>query len=180
MLLCGLTPAVAAPEEPMVVDLKVELRDGAWFASFDLEDGFSERILDRIASGLPVTFRAFVEVRRKGVIRTKLGEQVIDVTADLDSLTKQYRLSRELDGHVIGSSATEKEEEMRRWMTETRDLDLGPPPAGCDTDAPFVRVKIRVESGFKLVFFPYHKETAWSRVDLPCPGEEPEEGSDED
>jgi len=128
-------------------------------------------IVEKIESGLRVTFRYRIEVLRpRGLVGSVLSRREIEVTVEHDSLTRQYRLTRALDGENPQSTATDKEEEMRRWMTELQRVRLPLSQNG----VPFppdavIRARCRLSSGFVLVFFPYAKETPWLKSPLYAP-----------
>lgn len=171
-LLCATTLLPAREgDDPRILDLQAVESDGSWTVSLQVENAFSEKVDDELRSGLPVTFRYIVEIyRKKGWIRSRVVTRELEVTADFDSLTRQYRLTRELDGDVVASSATEKEEEMRRWMTRVDGLDMGALPSDLPEGPLFVRAKCRLSSGFVVFFFPYSQETGWERIPLPVAG----------
>jgi len=158
----------------MVVQLTAELKDGTYRASFQLHGAFEQEILDTIASGLPVSFEYRVEVYQPRTMWPDLVhlQQHIRVSVDFDSLTRQYSLRREVDGQVVDSSSTEKPEEMRIWMTELVDVDLGALPDTLQrTGREQLRVKCRLAAGFVFFFFPHALETRWARVPLPVEAE---------
>ena len=170
LLLAAPSPARGA-DNPRLVDLTAERReDGSYAASFRLEGALTQNILDEIDSGLPVTFQYRVEVfRRRRLWTDVLVRREVEVTVEQDSLTRQYRLTRKVDGTVVDSSASEKPEDMRRWMTEIQSLDLGSVPEDdSGGSAEFVRARCRVSSGFFMFFFPVSKKTGWARVSLPA------------
>jgi len=105
-----------------------------------------------------------------------LSRREVEVTVEHDTLTHQYRLTRTLDGEKPQSTATDKEEEMRRWMTELQRVRLPLPQDGLPfpPDA-VIRARCRLSSGFVLVFFPYAKETPWLKLTLHAP--EPPDGN---
>lgn len=142
-----------------------------------LEGAFQEEIVEKIQSGLPVTFRYTLEVTRpRGLVGSVLSRRVIEVTVEHDSLTRQYRLTRTLDGESPQTTATDKEEEMRRWMTELPRIRLPQSPDGLPFPAgAVIRARCRLSSGFVLVFFPYAQETPWLKVPLYPP--EPSDGN---
>jgi hypothetical protein len=167
--LLAVTGAVAA-ESPRIVDLQVEHADGAYRTSFRLSGAFDQYVLDTIASGLPVTFQYRVEVLQNRALWTDLVHlrRAVKVTVDFDSLTSQYHLTREVDGQVVDSAATDRPEDMRRWMAEIAGLDLGSLPEDDGvTGRRTLRVKCRLLSRFSFFFFPRAVETRWVRVPLP-------------
>jgi hypothetical protein len=73
---------------------------------------------------------------------------------------------------VVGSSSTEKPEEMRAWMTELVDVEVGVLPDTLErTGREQLRVKGRLASGFVFFFFPHALESRWAKVPLPVESE---------
>jgi len=173
-----LLASVARAEEPArLTDLRAVLTDSGWEAQVRLEGAFEDEIVEKIESGLAVTFRYKIDVlRARGLVGSMLSRREIEVTVEHDTLTHQYRLTRTLDGENPQSTATDKEEEMRRWMTELQRVRLPLPQDGLPfpPDA-VIRARCRLSSGFVLVFFPYAKETPWLKLNLHAP--EPPDGN---
>jgi hypothetical protein len=171
----------AAEAAPRVVGLSAEWTEAGYRASFRLQGGFEQPILDTIASGLPVTFEYRIEVyqRRPMWIDLVHLQQMVKVSVDYDSLTRQYSLTREVAGQVVESLSTEKPEEMRRWMSEISDVDVGALSDTVElTGREQLRVKCRLASDFVFFFFPRFLETRWARIPLP-PVPPAEETADE-
>ena len=148
----------------------MEFREGGYHASFSLDEAFNQTILDTIDSGLPLTFEYRVEVFKRRVVWMDqvLIRKSVHMTVDFDSLTRQYHLTREIDGQVVNSSVAEKPEEMRRWMTVLPDLDLGSLPDSTKEEVEAqLRVKCRLTSRFVFFFFPKALATKWAKVPLP-------------
>jgi hypothetical protein len=175
LVVLGVLAALAAPPpalaaaDPRLADLRVAVVDGSYLVDFNLVGAFGEDVQEQIDAGLPVTFRFRVEVLRKRALWDHtLLEQELDVTVNFDSLTKQYRLTRTVDGTLVDSMVSEKTEEMQRWMTEVRAWKLDPLPGDKPLEGQlFVRARGRLSPGFVLFFFPYTSGTGWARVPLP-------------
>jgi len=171
LLLLGLLLAHAAPPahpkdppepRPGVERLVTRTDGGRLLVSFALVNAISAETLERIHSGLPVTFWHSVEVTRSRTVplwpARVLAEAKIVTSVDYDSLTRQYTLARTLElrrAKELTSTDTERStdsvETMRAWMTELPEiemLDLG------EADE-FARVRVRVESALQryYVFF---------------------------
>jgi len=53
-----------------------------------------------------------------------LAERNIETSVRYDNLTRQYALTKIVDGAPVESTTTESEQEMRRFMTEIEDFDV--------------------------------------------------------
>jgi hypothetical protein len=154
--LWGAEDARPAPEEsrPALAELETHVAEGQVTVSWSVPSGLTADATERILSGIPVTLRHRVElVGRRSVPlwRSKtLGRVVVETTAQLDALTRQYDLERRTrvepatgePRETVDRRRTESEAEMRAWLTEVRDL----PPLALPDDVPLRRLRVRVES----------------------------------
>lgn len=165
-------PVRAAEAGATLVDLEIGCDGDEAVVSFRVENAIDSERRGEIESGLAVTFRYFLEVRKKGWIKSTVLRRDVEVSVEFDSLTGQYQLTRYLDDQVAASITTDKDAEMERWMTEVDRVPLGPLPAGKGSQGPFLfRAKARVGAGFVAVFFPRYLETDWESMPLPrCGG----------
>jgi len=161
----GAPPPIGEPSpgRPHVEDLSVELGTGRATVSFRVADAWSEEALERIQSGLPVTFRHRIEfVAPRGFpllpARTLLGVTV-ETRADYDSLTRRYSLYRIVHNPERKTGPAERSvgrtlEDMRKWMTEIDGLQIEDPRFPFDG----IRLKVRIQSSlgrkYVLLIFP--------------------------
>lgn len=132
-------------------------RDGErLLVSYRVLDGLSAEALERIHSGIPVTFRHRVEVlsnRTLPWLPDKVHARAwLESTASYDSLTRRYALHRRFESRQKGRAtvvyeqqhSTALEQEMRSWMTELSEL----PILELDRVGNDNRLRVRVESSF--------------------------------
>ncbi len=171
--------ALAAGGGPAIGSLEVGRSQGGLSVRFDLEGVWSAELLERVQSGLELTFRHRVELvgKRIGWIfpRRTLARTVVETTLRYDSLTQRYEFVQrvvarrwagpaEAAGPAVRRS-TDAGDEARRWMTRLEGLPL-PAPEAVGASVP-VRVRIRSELDRKLVLglFPWtrtvSRETLW-------------------
>jgi hypothetical protein len=125
----GLALALAM-ESPLsaaeIVDLVPVIRGDGILVSFRVEDAFSDDIVQAIETGLEVSFRYNVELKR--VRRVWLDEKAasrrIRTTVAYDNLTKRYSMTREIDGEIDVTKVVDNPEAMRRFMTTVESLML--------------------------------------------------------
>jgi len=158
----------AEEPRPSIAELTVDRVDGQYVASFRLDSAFDAEILGRIASGLETVFDYRLEVihRRKFWIDERTVQRRVLVSTRYDSLSRQYSLILKVDGEVEKSSTTDKPEEMRRWMTEIQEVVLGPVSGITPPEEYTVRAKSDLQPRFVLLFIPWDRDTAWTRVPL--------------
>ena len=162
--------AEKAGEAPRIGSLELKAIPGELQVSFHLEDGFDERILTKLDSGLEVVFKHVVQVRRKRSLwfDRNVATKQVETSAILDGLTRQYTLRRKINRALVEALTTSDVDEMRDFMTRTEKLILDLPeklPLDGRTE---VRVRSTLETRFFL-FFPYAHQTAWVRLQLNPP-----------
>lgn len=153
----------ADPSRAAILDLEVARSDEEVRVSFRVEGAFPVEMLERIHSGIPVTFRHRVELvarRPFPLVPSKvLGSVLVETTAKYDSLTRQYYLSlrtvrgeQEAEAAVEASSITSSLSEMQSWMTILREVTLPSPPPQ-DLARGRLRVRVRAVLGRRFRFF---------------------------
>lgn len=161
----------APPEGAEIRDLQVRNNPNDIFISFLLDGAFTDEIREQIDSGLPVTFRHYVEIiqKRTAWFDRTLVRKVISSTVAYDTLTRQYRLTRSVDGEVMDTSVTERREEMERFMAGVERQRLCDPEVLPGDTHLSLRVKSRMRRRFVLFFLPWNFETSWARIGLTLP-----------
>ena len=148
--------------------------------SFRVENAFDERIDEKLESGLEISFRHQVGVRRrrtwwveKGVIQKK-----IFTTAIRDTLTGVYTLKRTVNGGIVETVTTADLDEARTFLTEVRDIPIELPDWLPRDQRTELRVRSLLETRFWL-FFPYSYDTSWVSQPLIGPVEDRQENEAE-
>ncbi|HZI93462.1 MAG TPA: DUF4390 domain-containing protein [Patescibacteria group bacterium] len=158
-----------------VASLRTSATDHDVYASFALNNAFSEEIREKIGTGLPVTFTYFLEVanRRPLWFDKVLLRKTVTTTVTYDTLTHQYSLSKRVNDEVTESSVAINEAEMMRWMTNLEHVRLADPTilGGVENDSLYIRVKSRLQKRFILFFIPWDVETGWEKVRLSLPAD---------
>jgi len=160
--------AEAPPEGAEIHELQVENAPHDLFVSFRLTGAFSKEIREQIESGLPVTFNYYVEVvhRRAAWFDATRVRKVLSATVAYDTLTRQYRLTRSVDGEMLETTVSDREAEMARFMTAVERLRMCDPADLSGEEPLYLRVKSRVQKRFVFFFIPWDFETSWARIGL--------------
>ena len=165
-ILAGVSAGVGRAAE--IAELKVEPHEGQFRVAFHLDGAFTPDVEELLGSGLPVTFQHTLRAyrRRATWLDRLVSGRTVTTTANFDTLTKQYRLSRAVDQQMADTLLTDKPEEMKAWMTTIEGVDL-PAEAGSEAhDRYYVRVKSEIQKRFVFFFIPWDFETAWTRSAL--------------
>ena len=126
---CALALALALPvtaSAAEIVDLVPVIRGEGILVGFRVEDAFDEDIVQAIETGLEVSFRYNVELRRvrRAWFDSKAASRQIRTTVAYDNLTKHYSLTREIDGEIDATAVVDNPEAMRQFMTTFESLLL--------------------------------------------------------
>ena len=169
-----LPPAAAAERPPTRADL-IQARIASLTAtrgpsgvrvSYRVVGGLDQETLERIRSGIAVTFRHRVELRVRRAIplfpEKTVGRTLVKTTVRYDSLTRQYEVIRTVRGKGWPEKGrasprstevhrTDSVDEMERWMTVLRDVPLPSPPSR--TSPARLRVAVRSELAPRFLLF---------------------------
>jgi hypothetical protein len=119
----ALSSTISAAE---IVELVPVVRSDGILVSFGVDDAFDEDIAQAIDSGLEVSFRYNIELRRvrRAWLDEKEASRQIRTTVAYDNLTKRYSLTREIDGAIDATELVDNPDAMRRFMTTFESLPL--------------------------------------------------------
>jgi hypothetical protein len=148
--------------------LQVALEDGHLSVGFTVSGAFTEEVEEVIASGLPVTFHHILRAyrRRTAWVDQRVAEKIVTTSVTFDTLTKQYSVSRSVDGQMVDTLVTDKAEDMKSWMTVFEKIDLPCENAVEMLDRFYVKVKSEIQNRFVFFFIPWDFETDWTKSSL--------------
>lgn len=142
--------------------------DGHVFASFMAPAAVFDDARDAIQSGLLLTFAYAVELRRPSTIwfdRT-LAETTAAATVKFDSLTGVYQVSKLRDGRVLWADRTDKETDVRGWITSFDQIALEPTePLEANADY-YVRVRMHMSPRRTFSVWPWSRDDGSGRKDF--------------
>jgi len=164
LLAVPVSPAAADPGRPAIAEIRTELSDGVLTASFRLVDSLDAETLERIHSGIPVTFKHrldLVGARRYWLGSRKLyGRVRVETRVEYDPLLKRYTLWRRVEtgdhegGQAPEERLTAEESRMRSFLTVVEALALTEP----GTELPVGKLKLRIHSNlgrrYVMMIFP--------------------------
>jgi hypothetical protein len=149
-----------------IVDLVPRYRRDTIYVSFRMTDAFGEDVDRAVESGLPVTFRYTVELKRVRTIwlNKKIATRRIRTTVIYDNLTKRYKLSREIDGEIDASDVVPDPESMHRFMVTFDDLELFDTSILEPNAEYYLRVKGVVRDRNLFLFIPWDVDSGWEKA----------------
>lgn len=156
--------AADAGQGASVNDLKVVLDGRRVAVGFVLDDAFDERLVERLASGLPTGFtyevRLFKDHQRWW--DKELDATEIQVAAMYNAVTREYLVNVKQDGRLIDSRVLRDVTEVERRMTRIDEI-----PVFTVGDVPekwrlLVKVRASVGSRNLLSLLPTTVTTEWA------------------
>ena len=139
------------------------------YANFAVSGAFSENVRTAVKGGLPVTLTYVAEVRRASSLwfDQTVAATTVASSVKLDTLTGAYQVSKLRDAKVHWAQQTQKEDEMRLWVTEFERVPLTEASRLNATSEYYVRVRARdsLPRGFSL--WPWGRTEMTGRVELP-------------
>jgi hypothetical protein len=146
----------AAAEGAVIEELVPVVRSDGIFVSFRAGDAFNEDIMHAIRTGLEVTFRYNIELKRpRGIWPDgQVARRAISATVTYDNLTKRYKLTREIDGKIDATEVVADAEALR--MFELSELE--------PNDSYYVRVKGVMRERNLLLLIPWDVGTGWKEA----------------
>ena len=146
-----------------IKDLIPIVRAEGVLVSFRVEDAFDEELTHAIETGLEVTFRYNVELKRvRGLwLDKKLLARQIRMTVAYDNLTKRYSLTREIDGEIDATEVVADVSAMRRFMTTIESLLLFNTALMVSNQEYYLRVNGTMKDRNLLLLIPWDSGADW-------------------
>lgn len=139
------------------------------YANFAAAAAFSGDVRTAVQSGLPVTLTYVAEVRRASALwfDQTVAATTVASSVKFDTLTGAYQVSKLREGTVQWAQQTQKEDEMRLWVTEFERVPLTTASRLNTSSEYYVRVRARdsLPRGFSL--WPFGRGEMSGRVELP-------------
>ncbi len=161
-VLVGHLPAAAAE----LLDLGLLVKEKKIFVTFRMTDAFNDDIERTIASGLPVSFRYDVQLKKVRAIwlNQKVDTRRITNTVTYDNITERYTLSRDIDGGIVATDVVAGLNDMMQFMTVIDDLalfDVSKLEPNADY---YLRVKGLVKERNLFLFVPWDQDSGWKKT----------------
>ena len=174
--------AVVFAGPAVISDLEVVLDGEVYVASVRLLEGLTAERIEEIEAGLETTisYRLHVYHERSGLPNPAVSKLRIECTVQHDALTRQYTLTRRIDGELQEKKVTPDDGLMREFMTVLHRL----PVATVDDLVPGESYYLKARSDLGLVWrfylIPLRDRTPWTRVSIVVQEENGHEGSGDD
>ena len=161
-VLCVVAAWFVAAGDPPEVHVTTVARDGRVNVSCAVSGGLTPDMEQALQSGLTTTFTYDVDLRRSVSVWFDRGIAVATVTASaqFDTLTGRYQVSRSVDGRIEDSRVSEDKADVAKFMTSFDRLPLFS-TAELDANVEYVvRVRLRARPRVNWFFWPFNRSDA--------------------
>ena len=143
--------------------LSLLIKNDKVFVTFRMTDAFNEDIGRSIESGLPVSFRYEVQLKKVRTIwfNQKVHTRRIINTVTYDNLTERYTLSRAIDGEIVATAVVADTSEMMRFMTVVDGLWLFDVSLLEPNNDYYLRAKGLVKERTLFLVIPWDQDSGW-------------------
>ncbi|MBT5469235.1 MAG: DUF4390 domain-containing protein [Nitrospina sp.] len=165
-------PSVFA-ESPNIVNIGVATKGKYVVMNARLIDGFNDKVLEAIESGVPMGFTYEIELRKENAawVDSLISSNTVRHKIQYDSLKKAYRFS-EVGKNVRRKVITRKTSRYQKLMLTLKDIPIAPIFRLDPNEKYYVRVKADLETDrfwfpFNYIFFfvPFSDfETSWAQT----------------
>lgn len=148
-----------------IVELVPVVRKSKITLSFRMTDAFTDEVERSVASGLPVTFRYTVQLKKVRTLwfNQKVAEREIRTTVTYDNLTKRYKLSRDVGGEIQATDVVSDPQSMRRFMVTFESLELFDTSLLEPNSEYYLRVKGVIRDRNLFLFIPWDVGSGWEK-----------------
>ena len=160
---------------PALTELAVTRQGSDYFAACRLVDGLSLGMLEEIEAGIETTlnYRLQLYRRRPGLPDQPLVRRVVECGVHHDALTRQYTLTRRLDGELVETHVTSRPEEMRAFLTTLHGIPVARAAELTAGAEYYLRARCDLGLVWRFYLIPWRLNTDWVRAAVP-----PEEEAD--
>lgn len=141
--------------EPSVKKFSLNVRHSLVMISLELEDSFPSEILERVRSGLPLTFTYYFSLKSKGKLKDKVWIKTkVTVTCKYDPVKIEYRLNFRKDDQLFDTRYVHSWSETAKLMSSFQNLSLFEVPEEAKDGEIFLSFKAHLLSKTKWLIFP--------------------------
>ena len=156
LLLIG---GLARAEEPRISEFSLKVEHRVVSVTVQVEDGFPPEVMERIRSGLPVTFTYEFALKSSRSLRDKTWARAkVSVTCKYDPVLVEYRLNFRKEGQLYDTRFVHHWTEASRGMAELAGLALFDVPEEARGRPVFVTAEARLLARSKWLIFPHNLE----------------------
>jgi len=172
VLVAAASPAAAGT--PTLSGLAVTRQGDDYLLSCRLVGGLSPAMLEEIEAGIETTleYRLQVYHRRSGLPDNQVTRRVVQCSVRHDALTRQYTLTRRVDGDLVETRVSSDPAEMRDFLTNLRNVPVARAAEFVTGEEYYVRARCDLGLVWRFYLIPWRLDTDWARITVAPPQEE--------
>jgi len=165
------TLGMARADTPVLRDVSSAMEGGSITMACSLEGALTDERLEEIAAGLETTigYRLYFFRRRPGLPDEALLKRRVLCTVRYDALTRQYTLTRTIDGETDVSRVTPDEAAMREFLTRLDGVPLLPAAELQRGEEYYLKARADLGLMWRFYLIPWPLDTPWVRVPVVLP-----------
>ncbi len=141
--------------EPFVRKFSTYVKNSLVMVSLELADSFPTEILERVRSGLPLTFTYYFSLETKRKIKDKVWIKTkVTITCKYDPVKIEYRLNFRKDDQLFDTKYVHSWSETARLMSSFQNLSLFEVPEEAKGEEVYLSMKVHLLSKTKWLIFP--------------------------
>jgi hypothetical protein len=142
-------------KDPSISKFSTYVKHSLVLVSLELEDAFPSEILERVRSGLPLTFTYYFYLKTEGKIKDKVWVKTkVTVTCKYDPVKIEYRLNFRKDDQLFDTKFVHSWSETARLMSSFQNLSLFEVPEEAKGKEIYLSVEVHLLSKTKWLIFP--------------------------
>lgn len=160
--------ATARIGPPTIADLLVARQGTDYVVSGRLVDGLSPAMQEEIEAGIETTlgYRLQLYRRRPGLPDDLTAHRLVECTVQHDALTRQYTLTRRVDGEIAETRVTSDPPEMREFLTILRGIPLAHDEDLQPGESYYARARCDLGLIWRFYLIPWRMNTDWARAEI--------------
>ena len=171
ILLLGAYPCLASPA---LERLQAEAKGGSVLVSLEIREALDPPRLEEIESGIEsvVRYRIRLLRRRAGLLADEeMADVEVEASVRRDALSRQYTLTRRVDGDTLEKRMTADPEEMKRFLTTLDRVAVAPADLLATGQQYEVRARADLGLVWRFYLIPWPASTGWERAPVTREGE---------
>jgi len=151
--------------DPKIADLRFRVERGDFVVSFNLKDGFGRDTEQELLSGIRINFDYVVELKKPRFLfpAKTIKHSVITTSAKYNSLTKQFTLTRQVNGTITAFSITDELSKAKRFMCTVPEEKVFSTSSLTPGERYYIQVKADLKTKIRFFVIPWNISTFWRK-----------------
>jgi len=167
-LACWLCGAAVVAAQTSSIRVTPVVADGQVLASFAMPSAFTDDAREVMQSGLLLTFRFTITLRRPNGMwwDQTIGETSAAASVKFDNLTRSYQVSKMVAEHVVWSDRTMDMAQARVWMTTFDRVPIGEGLTLAPNEEYYIQVRMWASPRRTFSLWPWRGDDGTGRADF--------------